>query len=112
MSRHPADQGTSRAALAIHDEGSAGTLPPVSGEGRWMPRFISLRYSLSYVKLFEISFRALEDAFPFDPDRPRAATVEPPLADVPAGYDVVVQRSRLLANPIPVIQRLSGFLVY
>jgi hypothetical protein len=79
----------------------------------WKPKTIQFRYSLSYVKLFQLNFKALDDARPFDLHRPVAATqVQPPVDEVPLGYDVVVVRHQLLAAEIPVIQRLPHLLCY
>jgi len=82
------------------------------GTTEWNPKTIRLRYSLSDVKLFEVAFTALEESSSFSPDRRLASSVVPPMEEVPAGYDVVVQRYQLLANEIPVIQRLPKLLCY
>jgi hypothetical protein len=79
---------------------------------RWKSKTVSLRYSLSYVKLFELQFKALEDPRSFNPDLPQVVDVEPPQKEVPAGYDVTVQRYQLLAAPIPVIRRFPKMLRY
>src|SRR5262245_39846403 len=43
----------------------------------WQPNTIRFRYSLSYVKLFELAFRALQDTRPFDPERPVISGTQP-----------------------------------
>jgi len=78
----------------------------------WRSQTIRLRYSLSYARLFEISFKALVDPRPFDLNRPLVSDAPPPVTEVPDGYDVVMERFRLLAAEIPVIQRLPNFLRY
>jgi CelD/BcsL family acetyltransferase involved in cellulose biosynthesis len=82
------------------------------GVAGWTPTTTSLRYSLSYLRLFELSFKALVDPQRFDPDGLKATDVEPPVNEVPVGYDVVVQRHQLLTTPIPVIQRLPRMIRY
>lgn len=78
----------------------------------WNTQKVHLRYSLSYLKLFEWGFRALVDPSPFDPQRPMVSGVEPPVTEVPTGYDAVVQRHQPLSGNIAVIQRLPGLLCY
>ncbi len=78
----------------------------------WRSDVVRLRYSLSYLKLFEIRFTALRDTQPFDPNRPPTTQFEAPVERVPDQYDVVVARQRVLSARIPVIQRLPGFLRY
>jgi hypothetical protein len=78
----------------------------------WKSKTIHLRYSLSYVKLFEVAFHALEDARPFDPDRPVISTLQLPPKEIPTGHDVVVVRHQLLASPVPVISRIGATICY
>lgn len=78
----------------------------------WQPKTIRLRYSLSYVKLFEVAFSALEDTRPFDPERPPADDPQPPFADFPSGCDAIVVRHELLKSPIPVLTRLPNCIRY
>jgi CelD/BcsL family acetyltransferase involved in cellulose biosynthesis len=78
----------------------------------WKPKPVQLRYSLSYVQLFAVSFKALEDPRPFNPDTPPVADAQLPVQQIPGGYDVIVERNRPLASPIAVIQRLPNMLRY
>lgn len=78
----------------------------------WRSKTISLRYSLSYVKLFEMKFKALEDPQTFDPNQVPASEIQTPFEEVPQNHDVVVARHQLLAAEIPVIQRLPTMLRY
>jgi CelD/BcsL family acetyltransferase involved in cellulose biosynthesis len=87
---------------AAHNEEAAG----------WAAASTSLRYSLSDLKLFELTFKALIESARFDPDRERVTDVAPPVEEVPEGYDVLVQRHRLLATPIPVVRRLPKLIRY
>ena len=98
---HPADQ---MLTMEIGDtrDGLAG----------WCSRTIGLRYSLSYVKLFEARFRAIEDPRPFDPDRPHVREPRPPAIEVPPGHDVIVARHELIEENIPVLQKLPKLLRY
>jgi len=73
---------------------------------------IHLRFSLSYVKLFEISFKALENSRPFNPDCTRVTDLRPPLEQLPADYQVIVVRNEILQNEIPAIQCLPNLLRY
>ena len=77
----------------------------------WTSKVISFRYSLSYVKLFEVTFNALVDPRPFDPGRPLDA-IEPPVAEIPANVDVVVARHQVLSAAIPTLVRLPRMLRY
>src|SRR5258708_2353699 len=78
----------------------------------WKPKIIQLRYSVSYVKLFVLNFRALEDVRPFDPHRPAVTDARPPIEVIPPEYDVVMERNQPLAAGMPVIQRLPNALRY
>ena len=78
----------------------------------WAAKVIGFRYSLSYVKLFEVTFRALEDPRPFQPDRPAVREIEVPFDAVPEPYDVIAIRHQPLEAEIPVIKRLPGMLRY
>lgn len=78
----------------------------------WRPTTVGLRFSISYLKLFEFKFKALEDPQTFDPNKPPVADVQPPVNVVPPGCDAVVQRHQLLTAPIPVILRLPHTLRY
>jgi GNAT acetyltransferase-like protein len=80
--------------------------------GEWQSRQIGFRYQLSYLKLFEINFTALDDARPFDPDRPAVAELDAPLPEVPAPYDVIAIRHQPLSAPIAVIKRVPTMLRY
>jgi hypothetical protein len=78
----------------------------------WKPKTIAFRYSLSYVKLFEVRFKALNDPRPFDPHRPVVDPVSPPVMEVPEGYDVIAVRHEPLNGPIQVLQRMPRMLRY
>ena len=84
---------------------------PVSVSG-WRSKQIALRYSVSYVKLFEVTFRALEDPEPFDPHRQPSDEVVAPVVKVPDGYDVVVARHQVLAAGIPTVYHLPQMIRY
>ena len=49
---------------SVRQSPASATLPALED---WRSKTIGFRYSLSYVKLFEINFKALEDPRPFDP---------------------------------------------
>jgi hypothetical protein len=89
-----------------------GQVTSLKGVEAWKSQTIRLRYSLSYVKLFEVAFKALQDPSAFDPQRELVTAVQPPIEEVPTGYDVVVQRYQLLAAEIPVIRHLPTMLCY
>jgi len=78
----------------------------------WRSKVVGLRYSLSYLKLFEAKFRALEDPTPFDPAMPPVDSVQPPVGEVPPDHDVVVVRHRTLSAPIAVLERQPKMLRY
>jgi hypothetical protein len=83
--------------------------PPVHS---WRSKRIALRYSLSYLKLFEVGFRALEDPRPFDPAATARRDVDAPVSTIPSECDVVVCRHQVLQAPIPVIARLPHMVRY
>jgi len=113
---HPDAAGVRLAGAegSTNPEGEASPFPAAgTSEGsHWKSRPIEFRFSLSYLKLFGLTFQALEDTRPFDPDAPKLAAAQPPMERIPRGYDVIVERGRPLANPIPVIQRLPNMIVY
>jgi CelD/BcsL family acetyltransferase involved in cellulose biosynthesis len=76
------------------------------------PHTVALRYSLSYLKLFELKFNALENAHPFDPERPAFDNALEEVTHVPDGYDAIVLRNELLRDPIPKICTSSTVLRY
>jgi CelD/BcsL family acetyltransferase involved in cellulose biosynthesis len=76
------------------------------------PKTIGLRCSLSYVKLFEFKFKALEDVRPFDPARAPHDASQPWLEKVPTGYEVVVARNEILPDQMPVVQTFGEVLRY
>src|SRR5579871_2063978 len=78
----------------------------------WKSKTIHFRYSVSYLKLFQIPFRALEDTRPFDPDRPAIEHIPLPPAEISSAYDVLVMRHQLLASRLPVISRIGDTLCY
>jgi Acetyltransferase (GNAT) domain len=78
----------------------------------WKPDVVRLRYSLSYVKLFERTFKALQDGRSFDPDRVPSARIEAPADAVPEPYDVLVVRQEVLSGNIAVVERLPTMLRY
>lgn len=78
----------------------------------WRSKTIGFRYSLSYLKLFEITFTALDDPRPFEPDRPAVREIDVPVPDVPKRHDVIAIRHQPLAAQIPVIKRMPGMLRY
>jgi hypothetical protein len=84
-------------------------VPPLEG---WKAKVIGFRYSLSYVKLFEVRFNALEDPRPFAPDRQAVQELDAPAPEVPDRYDVIAVRHQPLASEIPVIKRVPGMLRY
>src|SRR5262245_15569 len=86
--------------------------PGLPALDRWQSKVISFRYSLSYVKLFEIRFKALEDPRPFEPDRPAASDILAPVSKVPERFDVVTLRHQPLLAEIPVIKRVQGMIRY
>ena len=99
------DEAVTEMRHGLHE--AAGTeVARGPGQAEWRPKTIGLRYSLSYVKLLEARFRALEDTRPFDPYRPRIHEPEPPFQKIPSGHDVVVVRHELLHDKIAVIQKL------
>jgi hypothetical protein len=83
-----------------------------TGIAEWNVRTIPLRYSISYLKLFEIRFKALMDPRPFNPNRPAVQSATPLLDTVPHGFDVLVHRHQPLESRIPVIQRVGDTLCY
>jgi hypothetical protein len=88
---------------------------PVDAAGendRWKARTIQLRYSLSYLKLFDVSFKALEDTRPFNPERRAMTGIETPAQTIPADFDVIVERHQVLAATIPIIERTPAMLCY
>jgi CelD/BcsL family acetyltransferase involved in cellulose biosynthesis len=97
------------AARRDFDERAGAAAGPVI---EWKRKTVGLRYSLSYVKVFEARFEALEDGRPFDPRRPAVQQPAPPLPEVPAGYDVIVSRHELLQAKIAAIERLPNLLRY
>jgi hypothetical protein len=100
--------GTERTAMA-----SCPSAIDASGEkARWRAKKIQLRYSLSYIKLFELTFKALEDTRPFSPERPAANCGEPAIQSVPPDFDVIVQWNEILKAKIPIIERVAGLLRY
>lgn len=96
----------------LRSDSSCASTTGVSALEGWKPKVIGFRYSLSYVKLFEIKFKALEDPRPFNPDRQPVDEVDVPVLEVPAGRDVVTIRHQPLVTEIPVIKRLPGMLRY
>lgn len=78
----------------------------------WLAKPMRLRCSASYVRLFEIHFKALEDTRPFNLDRAPVTTLDPPFDAVPPEYDVVVLRHQVLENKIPVLRWQNGMLRY
>jgi hypothetical protein len=86
--------------------------PPGGTLSGWISKTLRLRCSISYLKICELRFSSLEDPRPFDPHRPIAESLLPPVEEVPEGYDVVVVRHEILASPIPKLQRLPNFLCY
>jgi CelD/BcsL family acetyltransferase involved in cellulose biosynthesis len=91
-------------AMPIAEGASAPTV--------WRSRTIHLRYSLSYVKLIQVAFRAFEDVRPFDPDRPVISSLPLPSQEIPTGHDALVIRHQLLAAPLPVISYIGNTLCY
>ena len=90
----------------------AASGPPSGTLAGWIPKTLRLRCSISYLKICELRFHSLEDPRPFDPHRPIATRLHPPIDEVPEGYDVVVVRHEILASPIPKLQRLPKLLCY
>jgi CelD/BcsL family acetyltransferase involved in cellulose biosynthesis len=54
----------------------------------------------------------LIDPNAFDPAKPPVANVDPPAAEVPAGFDVMIHRHQILESPIPVIRRFPTLISY
>lgn len=78
----------------------------------WSPTTFGLRISFSYLKLCELKFRGLEDQTTFNPASEKVTDVQPVMKAVPQGYDLFVQRHRLLASRIPTIQRFPKLIRY
>jgi hypothetical protein len=96
-------------ARSASSAAAAADTPALDGS---RSRVIGLRYSLSYVKLFEITFRALDDPRPFNPDYEPIDEVEMPVREVPEHYDVVTVRHQPLKARVAVIKRLPQALRY
>lgn len=48
------------------------------GSERWKSKAVALRYSVGYLKLFEVTFKVLENSMPFDPDCAVSTEFDPP----------------------------------
>jgi CelD/BcsL family acetyltransferase involved in cellulose biosynthesis len=91
---------------------NASPIADASASTVWKSKTIHLRYSLSYVKLFQVAFQALEDVRPFDPDRPVISNLPLPPRELPSDHDVLVVRHQLLASRVAVISWMGDILCY